>query len=499
MGARADFQRMQMRILFAYIAIVFLMVAGLSTIILSVTDRIMSNKISALIAATSQQIEMNINNYMEKVEKTAILLYADDEYYQYDPTNSGLDEYETIQREDDIYVRLVELDLTENFCDFVICYSNGSNLGMLSKATSDLYKNDSMYDNMSQHLTDTLHESGWAFGVGGLQDRMYYLKRLNPDAIMVVSFYSRELSGAFRRPDQLDDMEINLINDEDIILYSSNVEDIGMPLEKYVSDILYSKSDNLSSEYIVNLNTCENGWRVVCSVSKDTIFKELKRVRRDVLLGSVLFGMLFCAGGLFLITRLTKPFDKSVANLENKATMDRLSGLLNKLSFQDAVGRTLSTEEFGKTHAFIMCDMDNFKSINDTLGHAYGDEVIARMGKILGENYGSKYTVGRLGGDEFAMYGFFNDTPCENVLEEVKHDIERLFEIFDVEYAEEKQKLSISLSIGICVQNDERRFQSLYSHADEALYESKHGGKNRYTIYVPHEEDEQKDGKEAEG
>ena len=139
-----------------------------------------------------------------------------------------------------------------------------------------------------------------------------------------------------------------------------------------------------------------------------------------------------------------------------------------------------------------MIDMDNFKNINDTKGHAYGDEVIQRMGHILNDNFGETYTIGRLGGDEFAMY-LGVECSRESALEECLLDMKKLFFAFDKEFAAEMRELSISLSVGVTVQDDERRFKNLYANADTALYTSKNSGKNKYTIYKPQSEPEKED------
>jgi len=490
-GAKADFQRMQLNILFLYIVIVFVVVASVSALMVSVSDRILSRKVSALISANSKQLELNINNYLELVEKTSALLFSDEDYYLYSPVDSKLDEYSTIKREEAIKNRIVELDLMENFCDFNISYPDGSDIGMTANSTTGLDAVDNLYEVLENSITNEKQQSGWCFGIGGATDKLFYVKRLNPNAILTVSFYSRELSNVFKYPKQLDGMRIDLVDDNDTILYSSDKEIIGGQLEGDIKAILNGAESIDNARYFVNSNRCENGWRVVCSISKDIIFRDTNRLKLYTILGAMLLSFVFIAGGLYLITRLTKPVDRSVSNLETEAVTDRLSGLYNKLAFQDVVTQRLAHAGYGNPQVFIMCDMDNFKSINDTLGHAYGDEVISRMGHLLSDNFKGKYVIGRLGGDEFAMYTGFDRKNAEESLQESLDDLRALFVYFDKEFEKEKQQIPISLSIGITVQDNERRFNNLYKNADTALYASKHGGKNRYTVYEPGKEKEE--------
>lgn len=487
-GAKADFHRMQFRILFVYIAIVFIMVTGLTAMILTISNQILSSKISVLIGANSRQLEMNINNYLETVETTSALIFSDEEYYKYDPSNTNLDEYGQIKREESIAYRLVDLDLMENFCDFSILYSTGKRIGLTSTGTSALYGSEELYSQLASYVVDDKQQDVWISGFSGLIDRMYYVKRLNPNAILVTSFYVRELSSAFNYPEQLEGMEICLVDDDNNILYSSNTDLVGQKHSQEIIDVVEGRTSKEASNYFVNVNTCENGWRVICSVSKQIIFKDVLKLRNYAIAVSFLFAIIFMLGGMFIINKLTRPMDKSVSNLEEEATTDRLSGLYNKLAFQDVVQKKLGSIVYGTPQVFVMCDMDNFKLINDTLGHAYGDDVIARMGHMLQNSFGDRFTIGRLGGDEFAMYISSESENEEETQVLVKKDMDILFKDFDTEFAEEKKQIPISLSVGITVQSDERRFNNLYTNADAALYKSKHGGKNQYTFYEKSEE-----------
>lgn len=482
-GAKANFQKMQIAILAVYIAIVFVMLIAITSLILDASTSIMSNRVGLLVKANSSQLQMNINNYLENAETTATLLFSDEEFYEYSPENSDLDEYSRIKLQERLENRIIDLALMENFTDFVVLYPNGERVGLTSNTTAALYNGQDMYKSFAACINDENKEDGWAFGVEGLIDRLYYVKRLNPDAILLTSFYTRELSTVFEYPKELSGMEICLIDDNDMVLYSSNAELIGQIHDQrgLVNDSSHDSS--LEGGCFVYINRCTNGYRVVCTIDKSVVFESSDRLRNYAILLAVVLGIVFTIGGLLVIIRLTKPVDESVTNLETEILKDRLSDLFNKAGFHEVVSKKLAGITFGEAQCFIMIDMDNFKLINDTLGHAYGDLVITRMGHLLGDNYGRQYIVGRLGGDEFAMYFGFKDEDRETALASIIKDVEKMFKAFDIEFAEEKKSIPISLSIGITVQNDERRFDNLYENADKALYQSKHSGKNRYTVF----------------
>jgi diguanylate cyclase (GGDEF)-like protein len=132
---------------------------------------------------------------------------------------------------------------------------------------------------------------------------------------------------------------------------------------------------------------------------------------------------------------------------------------------------------------FLMLDMDNFKKINDNLGHEYGDEVIVRFSELIRRLFTDRYTIGRVGGDEFSLYHEFQpeETQEDDIIRE---DMDQLFEEFSKCFAEEYRKCGTSLSVGIVINRDKKTdFDDMYRRADAALYHSKRSGKNQYTIY----------------
>lgn len=490
-GAKENFARMQSRILILFIAVILVVVGVLTTVMLSMASEILSDKVSALISANSRQIELNIDSYLKKVETTTTLIYANEDYYTYDPVKNRIGEYERIKLSEAIESRLVDLGLMDNFCDFAILYSNGDRIGWLSNTTSQHGSVAEIYKELDDALEQNIANRGWLFNFGDITSRMYYGKRLNENSILIASFYTKELESVFLYPEQLKGMEISLIGNDNTIVYSSNADSIGGTVSVEIARALELEDGEGDAKYLVNTNTCSNGWRVVCAVPIEVVFKEMASFRLYAILCALVLIIIFCGVTYLLLRRAVKPMDAAVNNLEEEAVTDRLSGVFNKLAFQDAVSKKLSESSFSQTKAFVMIDMDNFKTINDTLGHTYGDNVIERMGKLLAKVFKQQYIVGRLGGDEFAVYCDCGNAYPELALKNIISDVEKLRREFLVEYKEERKKIPISLSIGITVEKDERRFRNLYAHADSALYKSKEAGKNRYTIYEAEEvEDE---------
>ncbi|MBO6137397.1 MAG: GGDEF domain-containing protein [Lachnospiraceae bacterium] len=166
--------------------------------------------------------------------------------------------------------------------------------------------------------------------------------------------------------------------------------------------------------------------------------------------------------------------------LKAQAEKDGMTGLLNKVTIRDAVEDYLRTCDIGSCHAMIMIDTDHFKDVNDNLGHAMGDEVIKEVANSIRKIFRETDFVGRVGGDEFLVF-MKHTTPVitQERAEALNHLVSR-------DYSGDDTTVHISCSIGISFfgRNGED-YDTLFSCADEALYEAKEGGRNRYVVYTP--------------
>ncbi|SFB71458.1 sensor domain-containing diguanylate cyclase [Butyrivibrio sp. YAB3001] len=166
--------------------------------------------------------------------------------------------------------------------------------------------------------------------------------------------------------------------------------------------------------------------------------------------------------------------------LKLRADKDSLTGLLNKGVTEELITKNLLfLEENEKKGALILLDVDDFKNVNDTLGHATGDEALSLIGKVLLRNFKGMDVVGRIGGDEFMIFmGDIKEThDAVSMAEKVQKEI-----LKECTNEELKKVFSVSIGIVLCPDNG-WDFQELYKLADEALYESKKLGKARFSIY----------------
>jgi diguanylate cyclase (GGDEF)-like protein len=167
-------------------------------------------------------------------------------------------------------------------------------------------------------------------------------------------------------------------------------------------------------------------------------------------------------------------------NIANKrASTDSLTGLLNRRAFESRVGTALTIES-DAVHAFVILDVDFFKSVNDTYGHRSGDAILVGLADCLKHSFRSSDLVARIGGDEFAVF-------CESVgsIEIIERKIEGLMKAWRVKSFESSgEDFFASISLGIALAPvDGADYPALFENADTALYRVKERGRNGYEFF----------------
>lgn len=166
--------------------------------------------------------------------------------------------------------------------------------------------------------------------------------------------------------------------------------------------------------------------------------------------------------------------------LLDKSLKDGLTSLYNKVATQNLVTDFLSFDENkSSNHTLMMIDFDDFKNINDTMGHSFGDSVIVEMSNRLSRFFRREDIIGRVGGDEFVV--FIKNTSDVNFLTK---KATALCDDFFAPHCVDDKTYVVSISIGICQYPlYGTSYEQLFKNADTALYSAKHKGKNTFTFY----------------
>ena len=164
-------------------------------------------------------------------------------------------------------------------------------------------------------------------------------------------------------------------------------------------------------------------------------------------------------------------------NLVERAENDLLTGVLNKKTMEERVIESLKEIPSSSYRIFFMVDLDNFKNVNDKLGHIMGDQAIIDTATRLSEIFHRDAYVGRLGGDEFAVCASYVAFDEESLYKFIMKKAEKICEVNRRTYVNGDMAVNISSSVGIAIAPDMATdFEELYKKADSALYVSKNGG-----------------------
>ncbi|MBA3338419.1 MAG: PAS domain S-box protein [Geodermatophilaceae bacterium] len=164
--------------------------------------------------------------------------------------------------------------------------------------------------------------------------------------------------------------------------------------------------------------------------------------------------------------------------LQDAARRDHLTGLLNRRGFEEELERQLAyAARYERGGALLMLDLDNFKSVNDTLGHRAGDELLADMARVMGERLRKTDALGRLGGDEFAVI-----LP-EVSVEQARQVVASLIELVGVR-AELLlgRRVRIAASIGLVMYDGQTAMHDLLAKADAEMYDAKIGARTTPSV-----------------
>lgn len=164
-------------------------------------------------------------------------------------------------------------------------------------------------------------------------------------------------------------------------------------------------------------------------------------------------------------------FTSAIKRLSKENTHDALTGLYNKETLRKLIDEHLQKYPADPC-ALVLLDGDHFKNINDSFGHAFGDEVIKLMGKALQASLGHRALCGRFGGDEFEIF-----IPNAHV-DEAKNCLDCFLYTLDLKRFELSRRLNLTCSFGIAMRFEVgNSYQELFEAADYALYEAKHRGR----------------------
>jgi diguanylate cyclase len=170
--------------------------------------------------------------------------------------------------------------------------------------------------------------------------------------------------------------------------------------------------------------------------------------------------------------------ERRVAEQRRRALTDNLTGLPNREAYEETAAREVQRwQRYDRPLCLAVCDIDLFKAVNDSYGHAAGDEVLRQLASILGKRLRGTDFVARYGGEEFVVLLPETDREqAEGVMESLREGIEQS------QIKWEKKDLQLTVSIGIADFKGKDILQSAFARADRALYQAKTNGRNQVQL-----------------
>jgi diguanylate cyclase (GGDEF)-like protein len=278
--------------------------------------------------------------------------------------------------------------------------------------------------------------------------------------------------------------------ERELIDLQGRLTGIARPIQNRVVDALRSDFDRKAEEEVLsNAISAQNDvLNVLMRLDTETQKLALEASRKahqahqahDVarfwmllLSGSaLLLGLFVAAGVMYYIKRASR-------EREHLATHDALTGLPNRMLFMDRLDQSLMRAQRRNTLVgVIFIDLDRFKRVNDTFGHASGDALICEVAQRLRAATRAEDIVARLGGDEFGVA--IDASRIGHILQVV----EKILGVASAPYQIAGREFFSSCSIGVSVYpNDGSDSSSLLKNADTATFTAKQGGRNRFQLY----------------
>src|SRR5438105_4118408 len=188
------------------------------------------------------------------------------------------------------------------------------------------------------------------------------------------------------------------------------------------------------------------------------------------------------ATGVVLVLHDVTERRRVARKLSHEATHDALTGLVGRKEFEERLARVLAEAAAGVVeHALCYLDLDRFKVVNDTCGHEAGDDLLRKIGSLLGGRLRSRDTLARLGGDEF---GVLLEYCSLTKAEEIAGKLERAIEEFRYVWGERSFSLGVSIGV-VAITAASGRTVDVLRAADQACYAAKDAGGNRVHVAQP--------------
>lgn len=349
------FFSLRYRLILAFVIISIISICLVSVLNISKSSSVLTNKVGVLMTAINDQFSLNLDNYFNDMEEKAALVFSDEETYTFNPKENTLNDYDTIALQDSIKNKIAEIGRMISYNDFCIVYSDNSSIGTLSSYTSQMFGYDTIYERLESYIIREDTSDGWIIGIDEDYNKIYYVKRVNSEAILLISVYTTELNSILQYSDELEGMEVYIAENEKV-LFSTDVQAVGNSVKEdmkpYVKE--YMHYSFVDKEDVVVINTCLDNWKVISSIPRSTILKETNHLIVYSVIVAIICIFIAIVIGIGIAMQIVRPINGVVKNIGLAAEGD-LTVKMNKQKGHDEIAvLSLSFNEMlGKMSSLI--------------------------------------------------------------------------------------------------------------------------------------------------
>ena len=317
----------KVKLILSYILIAITVIVLTAVLTYRNTSGVMTNKVGVLMTAINDQMRLNINNFQDDIEDVCALAFADPDTREYSGSSTKLGDYEKIQLESAISSSLLNTSLLHNFGDYGIVYTNDLSVGRISSTTKSVLSSGGFYKTLESNITNEATSDGWFTGVNGNYLRLFYVKRIHDEAILLTSTYTSELETVLEFSDQLSDMKVSIISEDDNVIYSTAADEIGTGVDAGLVEKYNEKAHStfIFNKELVTANTCGDSWRIISQMPTTTVLKELDQIRNMTIVIAIVSIVLAALFGILFSVSITKPIKRLVTVMKQAEQGDLTS------------------------------------------------------------------------------------------------------------------------------------------------------------------------------
>ncbi len=465
-------KKLRNRMIVTYTIIAVIAIIAISVFLIQEYSLSQKQQAETFASSMSVQIKKNINSYLHFIKNSSMIIFENEDFINYSPENAQSKTKQELDIEEQISDKMNGIAITQNLSDFGIIYKNGDISGKISNGTKELFGEKIFTELYS--LINTNENGTWLTSYENNYNRVYYIQKINANAIMLTSFYSTEFDKVFVKDSLITELYIYLVDNDGNVLYASeNTEkSTGDTLENESLELFQNNINKsfINDKYIGAITSCDDSINIICFFHTDKVLAD--NADKTTWLLSVILGvtvLCICAGFVFA-GKYTNDYEGIIKKYKKNNDIDEVTGLYNSMGIDEQISERIETSLMGSTYAFALIKIDDFDEIGSHLGTEFVNDTLNELAKQITCAFKTTDILGINEKHEFIIFADFSDFDlfkAHNMLKDRCNSVCNSFKNFCVG---DDKSVKINISMGVCVYPDNGKcFDELYENAKTAL------------------------------